>query len=233
MMIRSYAAAALSVFSLLAVGTASAGSFANITIDGDFSDWAGIPVLDNDGADNVGNIDISSIQIANDDDFLYLRVSFHQPITVNPTIDGSVFIAIDNDSNTSTGFDIFSLGLVGSEVGWQNDFPFEQSTVSFNAGGVTGGAAIISPLFNSAADASVTTSEREYALSRAATFSGSGSSIFPNGNISVLFWADVGAGDVSSAIPYTFAPNPIPEPSTATMMLLGLVGLAAASRRSA
>ena len=106
---------------LLLAGTASA-TYMTITIDGDFSDWATVPVLDSDPADNPGFVDIADTQIANDDDFLYIRNTFHGALSLGASI------ALDVDENTATGFDIFSLGLIGSEAGWINDFPFTQAS---------------------------------------------------------------------------------------------------------
>ena len=57
--------------------TSSAGTFQSITIDGDFSDWAGVPVLNADPADNVGSVDLANIQIANDSANLYIRATYH------------------------------------------------------------------------------------------------------------------------------------------------------------
>ncbi len=121
------------------------GDYLTATIDGDFSDWAGVWVVDSDGGDNAGSVDIGDIQIGNDDDFLYLSVTYPNVLSV-PT-----YISIDTDSDTSTGFDVFSLGLAGVEASWQNGFPFTNAAGVFNNGvAMSGdffgsGAALISP----------------------------------------------------------------------------------------
>jgi hypothetical protein len=207
---------------LLIAGAASA-TFTTITIDGDFSDWAGVPVAVSDPADNVGEVDLADIQIANDADFLYLRMTYHAALAE------STYIALDVDENTATGFDVFSLGLIGSEAAWQNDFPFTQSTGVFNdGGGMSGdffgsGAALLSPSGNS--------SSRELALSLAATFNVGGTPVFPDDSIRLLIYTDAGpSGDVASPISYTL--SVIPEPSTLALVLLGGLGIAARRRRA-
>ncbi|MEZ6192253.1 MAG: hypothetical protein R3C45_13320 [Phycisphaerales bacterium] len=88
------------VAALTAAGTAQAGHFATITIDDDYSDWAGVPVVDTDPADNLGGVDFFEVQIANDDDYLYIRNTYHTAKAL------STFLAIDIDENVATGYDI-------------------------------------------------------------------------------------------------------------------------------
>lgn len=204
------------------------GDFVTINIDGNFSDWAGVTVLDSDGGDNAGSVDIGDVQIANDDDFLYLSVTYPNVLSVN------TYISIDVDSDTATGFDVFSLGLAGVEASWQNDFPFTNGAGSFNNGfGMTGdffgsGAALISPA------AGVDAAQKEWAISLNSTFNETGAPVFADDDFTVLIWTDAGAGDVSSAIPYTLMPNPaaIPEPSSLILISLPAIGLIARRRRS-
>ncbi len=86
----------------------------------EFDDWAnsGIPIASSDPVDNVGFIDIADIQIANDSDNIYIHVSYHDTNSVG------TFLGFDLDQDVLTGFDIFSLGLIGVELGYNNDFPF-------------------------------------------------------------------------------------------------------------
>ncbi len=140
--------------------------------------------------------------------------TFATPITTASR--SAPFIALDVDENTATGFDIFGLGLIGSEAGWQNDFPFTQSTGNFNDGnGMSGdffgsGAALLAPF----ADAP----SRELAISLDIIFNADGSPVFPDDTIKLLLWTDQGAGDVTAPISYTLA---VPEPAG---LALGLVG---------
>jgi hypothetical protein len=184
-----------------------AGTYATITIDNDYSDWAGIPVLDSDGGDNAGGPDIGDTQIANDNDNLYIRNTF-------PNNDSQqTYIALDIDSNTATGYDIFGAGLIGSEAGWQNDFAFAQSNGVFNSGMLSGdyfggGHALLAPF----ADA---TMNRELAISLDALFAADNSPVFPDDTFTLLIWTDNGF-DVSAAIPYTLAV--VPECSAFTLV---------------
>tara|TARA_B110000908_G_scaffold7087_1_gene8825 strand:- start:70 stop:651 length:582 start_codon:yes stop_codon:yes gene_type:complete len=187
-------------------------------IDGDFSEWASVPVQA-DPADNIGSIDIATIQIANDDDFLYISYTHHTALS-NPT-----FLAIDTDSNVATGFDVFSLGLVGVEAQWQNDFPFTSSAGVFNNGsGMSGdffgsGAAFL----NGTADAT----QHELAISLDITFNGSGAKVFDDDNFTIFLYTDQGAGDTIVPVSYTLAS--VPEPSSIGLLSLG--GLALILRR--
>lgn len=194
-----------------------AGTYAPIVINGDFSDWTSIPVLST-GTVNAGSpVNFVSIYAANDDNNLYLRFILSAAADLNTFNGGpSPYIAIDNDNNPATGYDIFGLGVSGSEVGWVNDFPFQQSTTSFNTGlGVTNGAAVIAPYFTNAIS-------QEIAISRSATFTSGGASIFPNDTFSISFYTSGTADDAFiGAGVYTFAV--IPEPSTVSLALGGLM----------
>jgi hypothetical protein len=187
-----------------------AGTYRTITIDNAYADWTGVPVLDSDGGDNAGGPDIGDTQIANDDDNLYIRNTF-------PNNDSmQTYIALDIDSNTATGYDVFGAGLIGSEAGWQNDFAFAQSTGVFNSGSLAGdyfggGHALLSPF----ADA---TTSRELAISLSALFAADNSPVFPDDTFTILIWTDNGF-DVSRPISYTLATN-VPEGSAFALMSL-------------
>jgi PEP-CTERM motif len=203
---------------------ASAGTYANITIDGSFSDWGSVPVAYTDASGDGSPTDLATIQIANDANNLYLRLTYYT--AVNPQAGSGIFLAIDNDNNTATGFDVFGLGLVGAEAGWQNDFPFAQSNGVFNTGGgLTGAAALISPY-------NTVTTEQEYSISRSATFTATGTPVFPGDTFTLLEYTVDGTADVAGPVQYTFAT--VPEPGTLTLVgfgLLTVVGLVR-SRRS-
>ena len=208
-----------SLFAFFALGASTFASvFANITVDGDFSDWAGIPAIVTDVSGDGSPADFLNVYAANDDDWLYLHFTMSGAASLNDAV--QLFIAIDNDSNTATGFDIFGLGAIGSDVGWQNDFPFQQSSSNFNSGDLDNGAAGIAPYFTS-------TNAQEIRISRSATFQSDGTSIFPNNTINIAFYSNGTTQDDFSGVgSYTFA---IPEP--ATPALLALFGAIFAVRR--
>src|SRR5688572_25289496 len=86
---------------ILFCGGATAGTFKSINIDGSFGDWAGVPLLHSDPADNPTSVDYSDIYVANDDNYLYIRFTLHE------SADASTFrqnIFIDADNNPATGY---------------------------------------------------------------------------------------------------------------------------------
>ena len=201
--------AVLAAFNL----NASAGVFKTITIDDLYDDWIGVPVLDSDPADNPGFVDIADVQIANDNDWLYIRTTYYSELSLGTTI------AIDSDNDTSTGFDIFGLGLVGSEAGWQNDFDFDQRA-GFNIGTLKDGRGLTEPEDGAGTLSSFANSNtRELAVRLDSFFDplvGVGD-VFQTDSFTLLIWVDGGVGDVSAAIPYTLA---IPEPSALVLLLM-------------
>lgn len=219
---------AVTSFAMLAMCcvTASASTYKTITIDDDHSDWVGVPVLDSDPVDNAGFVDIAETQIANDDNYLYIRNTFHGNFSLG------LFTGIDVDENLATGFDIFGLGLIGQDSGWQNDFPFTSSN-GLGGGVFNDGQGMSGEFFGSGAallDAFADSNERELAISldivrnppTALT------QVFPDNTIRLLFWTDLGSGDVSAVINYTLAV--VPEPATAGLAM-AMVGCLVTVRR--
>ncbi len=199
---------------VLALAPMARADYMNVVIDGDFSDWSGVSTIATDPADNPGSIDFLTLQVANDENFLYIRFTLAE--TFNPQAGSGTFLAIDEDNNVATGFDIYGLGIVGSEAGWQNDFAFEQATGNFNTGNGLSGATYAASPYNSSA------TSVEISIPRTATHTVGGAPIFPSdgGTIRVAFWNQEASGDIIGGA-YTF--SSVPEP--ASMVLMGLGGM--------
>jgi hypothetical protein len=210
----------------LAVGTFAIGlsvrnagaTYVNITPDGDFSDWTSVPVAVTAPSNPSVSNDLESMSIANNNNYLFVLLTFYSPVNPNDTPGGGTYLALDNDNNPATGFNIFGLGLSGAEVGWQNDFPFAQSNNVFNTGGgITGGGGLISPFFT-------TTTTQEYAIARSATFTDTGLSIFPNNTFTLMAYSVDGPGKVLGPATYTFSSAPVavvPEPGMVGLLAVG------------
>lgn len=202
-------------FALAASGSARAGTFATMTMDGNFADWAGIPAGVVDAADNAGQIDFASIQLANDNDFLYVHIVFHTARS-----NGAWFV-VDTDESAATGFDPFGISGIGAEAAWVNDFPVDQRT-GFNVG-------TISPFITVAPDCCSDVMEREMAIPRTVIFDSDNAPVFVDNDFNFIGWTDTagaGGGDLTTPTFYEFA---VPEP--ASMALIGLGGLAMLRRR--
>lgn len=190
---------------ILMTCAAKGGTFANITIDGDFSDWATIPVSYTDPNEGFA-YDINTIQIANNDTNLFIRITFNQ--AVNPNSGNGLFLAFDNDSNPTTGYDTYGMGLIGAEAAYQNDFPFQQTSGIFNTGSTTNASIAISPY-------SVDTLSQEFSISRSAVINtATNDLVFPNSSFNFAAYFNDSDSDFAGPVSYTFA---IPETSTAVL----------------
>jgi hypothetical protein len=97
----------ISLVLLSSFSTANA-FFAEITIDGNFEDWAPIKGYSDDEGDTFGGpadptMDILSYKIANDDKFLYVMVTVKEDISKGTTSRGAYQAIIDSDNNYNTG----------------------------------------------------------------------------------------------------------------------------------
>lgn len=205
------AVAALAAFSR----PAWAGTYADIMVQGEaagteFNDWVGIPVLANDPIDNPGGspefIDIEAVQVANDDQFLYIRIAYHNNSSAN------TYVAIDTDQNKATGFDVAQVGLIGSEIGYQNDFPFSQMTGIFNTnvaltgGPIGNGGALIWPYWDQDGP------DKEMAIPRNLFVTFPAGPAFTQNSIDIMIYTDEGLYDITDVISYTFADAPAGTP---------------------
>ena len=208
----------LSALALTLMGTSAAQAYyTNIVVDGSFADWAAVPVVAMDvSGDNGGGPDLAMLQVANDETNVYLHVQYH--VAINPNAGPSVMLGLDNDGNIGTGFDVFGLGLIGSEAGWQNDFPFQQTNGTFNSGEITNGAAAIAPY-------NLVTTAQEYAIPLDALFVTNGSPVFPNEAFSLLVYTDpTAANETMGPVSYTLS-NRVEEPAFLSVTITNVVAL--------
>jgi hypothetical protein len=185
-----------------------------------FDDWDSIPLALTDPADNPSTlniIDIKDVKIANDANLLYIYASGHKMRT------NGLYLAFDTDQNVATGFNIFGLSLVGSELGYVNDFVFDQRAPGvFNnnkpdpggsccTGGpldLNNGGALLNPAWD------VEFEEREWGVPLDAVWSQNmpfGPTI-PNPTFNLILWTDQGLSDVTEVITYTLALPPAGAP---------------------
>ena len=191
----------------------------------EFNDWAGIPIAftDNGGvADNPGGfIDINTIQIANDDDNLYIYVDLVTPDIVAMA---TMNLAFDLDNNLATGHNLFTLGAIGSELGYQTDYPFVQDAANYNTGvdGVVEfggdfiGLGFTYPFFDENGPPSGNGMEWTIPRNLAIGPTAPGTPVFTGNTFTFIAYTELGNGDLPNAggtfeqITYTFASNPNP-----------------------
>jgi len=107
-----------------------------ITIDGDFSDWASVPMAHEDAADVVDSAgpDWLEIKIANDLQYLYLEYTSDNAFNLDgsPTYTYSrTLVFIDADDDATSGY---KYGAIGSELLMFGNGLYAQSSGVFNAG---------------------------------------------------------------------------------------------------
>ena len=189
-----------------------AGTFKRITIDGSFTDWAGVPALVDDGVDSAANVvDYGKVYVANDDDYLYVR--FTTSKIVNPfTSHENIFIDTDNDS--STGYQTH----VGSELLIQGGTGYQEKSGVFNAGTIEGLDWKAMPTDNAA--------DFEIRISRRAKYSSDGLPVFVGDMIQLVLEAETAsfaAGEFAPGIggaQYEFAAAPPVAHGTTSLVAL-------------
>lgn len=92
--------------SLLWTSSAAGGQFKRITIDGEFGDWAGVAPAVVDAEGDSSSLDFREVCVANDEDYLYVRVKLSTEINYS-AFQHHVFI--DADANPATGLSIGGL----------------------------------------------------------------------------------------------------------------------------
>jgi hypothetical protein len=121
---------------LLAVpGTnGAAGNFRNITIDGDFSDWTGVPWAWQ-GTPDGNPLNFIKVQFANDASNLYCH--FVLASNAAPFSDYNTHLFVDRDDNAQTGYQSTSAAF-GAEWMIESGAGYDERNGSFNAGSLSG-----------------------------------------------------------------------------------------------
>lgn len=103
--------------STIAPAVVSPGTFATINVDGDPSEWAGIPVLISDPVGDRPGADIVNIKVANDGDFVYFLKEFSAPRST------FTYLLLNTDLNKNTGCGAGTLGMeYGIAFGFSYDY---------------------------------------------------------------------------------------------------------------
>lgn len=186
----------------------------------EFDDWtnSGITVIDMDPLDNPGDVDFANVQVANDDEFVYIRVSTHN---ATPISLANVYLGFDTDQDKATGFDLLQIGEIGSELGYQTDYPFAQHASAFNLGlSMTGGpigngGALIFPSWTEAGPPVGVGYEWAIPLDVTIQFPpalGGPTLAFQQPSFDFVIYTDQGLADVTQVISYTLATPPAGTP---------------------
>ncbi|MBA3481988.1 MAG: PEP-CTERM sorting domain-containing protein [Pirellulales bacterium] len=188
-------------------------------VGAEYDDWdaSGLTLIPDD-ADNIGDIDLAGVQIANDDQFVYIHATFHN---TEPTSLANLFLAFDTDQTKTTGFDVLQIGELGSELGYQTDYPFAQHAAAFNlnlsltGGPVGNGGALIYPFWTEAG--APVGNEFEWAIPLDAVIQfppalGGPAPSIPNPSFDFVIYTPNGLADITSVISYTLAEPPAGTP---------------------
>lgn len=184
----------------------------------EYDDWttANIPVVVMDPEDNFGELDIANVQVANDDDFIYIRATTFSTTTI-PLV--KLYLGFDLDQDPATGFNVAALGVIGSDFGYQTDFPFAQGSgpnqfnlgLSITGGPLSNGGALIFPFWNDSNGPQGTQMEWAVPLDAVIQFPpvlGGPTPAFSDPTFNFVVYTDLGLQDVTDVITYTLATPP-------------------------
>jgi hypothetical protein len=110
-------AGALVINALGQVGPGAAGVFQTIPINGDFSQWSGVPVAytDEDPGNNPGGVDFSAVYLANDANYLYVYYTLYNNADPIDWANTAIYIS-NNPSNPSVGAHPFGNTQFGASL---------------------------------------------------------------------------------------------------------------------
>ena len=197
------------------VANALAGTYANITVDGSFSDWSSVPLAYTAPVGSSDAIQYENVYLANDVNNLYIRFTLYSA-RADAFANAFDNLFIDTDNNAATGFPVAG---IGSEMLIQWGGGYQEKNGGFNEGNINNlGWAIAG---------SGDSMDFELSISRGATYASDSLPVFANNTIAVLLEGDdtsytsVEFAPPDGGLVYTFAP--VPEPATLSLVGLGLL----------
>ena len=175
-------------------GSKVLSTYKQITVDGSFADWDGVPWAYQGTAD--GNpVNYIQVQFANDTNRLYGHVKLASPYALFSDYYSHLFF--DTDLNTQTGYPVTG-ALFGSEMMIETGSGYDQRNGSFNAGAVSGLGWAVAP--------SVSAAEFEFQMSLSALYADQ-SRVFGSNPIRVLLQDNRGPETaVATGIEYEISP---------------------------
>lgn len=94
--------------------------FTQITVDESFDDWSTVPTTNDNGTDApVGGIELESMQLFNDNDFLYINLKMESEINIQSDNELVMYIDYDNNADTGLGSGPFQGAEVVYEFGYR------------------------------------------------------------------------------------------------------------------
>jgi hypothetical protein len=175
-------------------GSKVLSTYKQITVDGSFADWDGVPWAYQGTVD--GNpVNYIQVQFANDTNRLYGHVKLASPYALFSDYYSHLFF--DTDLNTQTGYPVTG-ALFGSEMMIETGSGYDQRNGSFNAGAVSGLGWAVAP--------SVSAAEFEFQMSLSARYADQGR-VFGSNPIRVLLQDNRGPETaVATGIEYEISP---------------------------
>lgn len=175
-------------------GTNVLSTYKHITIDGYFSDWAGVPWA-YQGAPDGNPVNYLQVQFANDTNYLYGHVILVSPYALFSDYYSHLFF--DTDLNNQTGYPV-SGALFGSEMMIETGYGYDQRNGGFNAGSVSNLGWAVAP--------SASAGEFEFQVSLSAFYPDS-TRVFGSNPMRILLQDDRGPETaVETGIEYQIAP---------------------------
>ena len=175
-------------------GSKVLSTYKQITVDGSFADWDGVPWAYQGTVD--GNpVNYIQVQFANDTNRLYGHVKLASPYALFSDYYSHLFF--DTDLNTQTGYPVTG-ALFGSEMMIETGSGYDQRNGGFNAGAVSGLGWAVAP--------SVSAAEFEFQMSLSALYADQ-SRVFGSNPIRVLLQDNRGPETaVATGIEYEISP---------------------------